>query len=234
MMVSKALFNIFGLIGLGFLVIALIFGITTQLFISQASVAQGTVIGAASPDSGRRSSALIRFSTSDGQVVQFNSPVQSNPPEFHLGQTVRVYYNLSDPQSSARPDSWLSLWFWTGLAGLLGLVFGLVGAGFFSAWYLNYRKQKWLQRHGQRLTAVITAIRQNTHVRNRGKSPYVIEARPREPRKGVNYFKSGNLWDNPAPLIPGDEISVLIDPRNARRYLVEITGDGAENGERGM
>jgi hypothetical protein len=225
MMVSKALFNIFGLIGLGFLVIALIFGITTQLFISQASVAQGTVIGAASPDSGRRSSALIRFSTSDGQVVQFNSPVQSNPPEFHLGQTVRVYYNLSDPQSSARPDSWLSLWFWTGLAGLLGLVFGLVGAGFFSAWYLNYRKQKWLQRHGQRLTAVITAIRQNTHVRNRGKSPYIIEARPREPLKGVNYFKSGNLWANPAPFIPGGEISVLIDPRNARRYHVEIAED---------
>ncbi len=177
-MVSKVLFITFGAIGLGFLAVAAFFSITTQLFISQASVADGTVIWAASPDSVRRSSALIRFTTSDGRIVEFNSPVQSNPPEFQLGQPVRVYYNLADPQSSARPDSLLSLWFWPGLAGLLGLVFGLVSAGFFSVWYANYRKRKWLQHHGQPVTAVITAIRQNSYVHNRGKSPYVILAKP--------------------------------------------------------
>lgn len=222
-MVSKLLAKIFGGFGAALLLVALFLGVSTELFIGQASVAEGTVIAAGNPNSSARSSALIRFTAANGQVVEFNSPVRSNPPEFRLGQTVRVYYEAADPSGSARPDSFLSLWFWPGLAGLLGLVFGIVGAGFFMVWLLNWRKQKWLQLHGQRLTAEIIAIRQNTAVRNRGQSPYVILAQWRDPLKKLHYtFKSDNIWSNPAPLAPGAEISVLVDPNNPGRYHVEI------------
>ncbi len=140
-MVSKVLAIIFGAIGGGFLLITLFFVISTNMFISQASVAEGTVISAAPPDTGRRSAAQIRFNDANGQVVQFTTNVNSNPPEFQLGQKVRIYYNLADPQSSARADSFLSLWFLSGLFGLFALIFGGIGLGSFTIWLLNRKSR---------------------------------------------------------------------------------------------
>lgn len=222
-MIWKLFAIIFGGIGAILLLIALVFGSSTQLFISQASVADGTVIAAASPDSTRKSVATISFTTSSGQEVQFNSPVSSSPPEFRLGQKVKVYYNPSDPAGSARPDSFLSLWFFSMLSGILALAFCGVGFGFFIVWFLNWKKRKWLQSNGERVTAQVTNIRLNTSVRNMGKSPYVVLAQWNDPFKNMTYtFKSDHIWADPLPFGPGDEVTVLIDPKNYSRYYVEV------------
>ena len=222
-MIWKVFAIIFGGIGTILLVIALVFGISTQLFISQASVADGTVISAASPDSTRKSVATISFTTSGGQIFQFNSSVNSSPPEFRLGQQVKVFYNPSDPAGTARPDSFISLWFLTAVFGFLTLVFGGLGMAFFIAWFTSWKKRRWLQSHGERVTAKVTAIRLNTSVHNMGKSPYVVLAQWQDPLKNTIYtFKSENTWADPLPVGPGDEVTVLIDPKNYSRYYVEV------------
>lgn len=160
-MVSKLFALIFGGIGLVMLVIALAFGLNTALSISQSSTAEGTVIDAGNPSGGRKVRALIEFTASNGQVVQFRSNTGTNPPEFQTGQKVKVFYKPADPAGSAFPDSFISLWFWSLLSGLLGLVFGGIGLVCLIMWYTSYRKKKWLQQHGQRITAEITAVRQN-------------------------------------------------------------------------
>jgi len=213
----------FGGAGLVCLLIALVFGVSTQLFLSQASVADGTVIGPRNPESGRKYASTISFTTANGQAVQFTTSVSSSPPEFQLGQKVKIYYSPDNPEASARPDSFLSLWFLPGLFGLLALIFGGLGIGFYMVDFLNRRKIKWLQTNGQRVTAVVSEVRLNTSLKNRGKSPYVVTAQWRNPANSQLYsFKSNSLWVEPAPVAPGKEVSVLVDPKDFGRYHMEI------------
>ena len=220
-MVARIIGKVFGIFGAVMFLIALVFMVTTLLFISQASVATGTVLRESF--GGRTYRATISFITAAGQDVQFDSSVRTSPPEFQVGQKVRVYYNQDDPGGSARVDSFISLWFLPGLFALLGLVFSAIGTAFYLVYFLNKRKQQWLQRNGQRLTAEVSSVRLNTSVRNRGKSPYVIMAQWHDPTNGmVRTFRSNNLWRDPAPFSPGDKVSVLVDPRNYGRYYVDI------------
>src|SRR4051794_376600 len=123
-MIWKPFELIFGGIGLVLLLVALGFAINTALFISQAAVADGTVIAAAPPGSTYKSVATITFTTNSGREVEFTSSVRTSPPEFRQGQRVRVFYNPSDPAGSAQAESFISQWFFPALFGFLGLVFG--------------------------------------------------------------------------------------------------------------
>jgi hypothetical protein len=222
-MVARLFGLIFGGIGLFFLAIALGFGINTALLISQSTTADGTVIDGGNASGGRKVRALIEFTAATGQTVEFRSAIASNPPEFQTGQKVRVYYKPADPAGSAQVDSFISLWFWSWLFVLLGLVFGGIGLVSLIMWYTGYRRKKWLQQHGQRVKAEITAVKKNTMVHNLGKSPYYVLARSRDTFNSITpTFKSGNVWNLPASVTPGTNIDVLVDPNNYRRYYVEL------------
>jgi hypothetical protein len=222
-MVARLIGFIFGGIGLLQLIIALGFGLSTTLAISSSVTANGVVIDGGNTSGGRKVTGLIEFTASNGQVVRFRSPIASSPPEFQTGQQVKVYYKTSDPAGSAMVDSLISLWFWTGLFGILGLVSFSVGLVSFSIWYAGTRKRKWLLQHGHRITAEVTEVKKNPYVHNMGKSPYYILARSRETINSVApVFKSGNVWNLPATVTPGADVSVLVDPTNYRRYYVDV------------
>ena len=222
-MVARLIGFIFGGIGLLQVLIALVFGINTVLAISSSTTANGVVIDGGDTSGGRKVTALIEFTASNGQVVRFRSAIASNPPEFQTGQQVKVYYKTSDPAGSAMVDSLISLWFWTGLFGILGLVFLVVGLVGLAIWYGGLRKKRWLLQYGQRIPAVVTEVRMNTHVHNMGKSPYYVLARSRETMNSVApVFKSGNFWNLPGTITPGADVSVLVDPNNYRRYYVDV------------
>lgn len=221
-MIFKPFALIFGGIGVVMLLVATGFTISTALFLSQSAQADGVVIEAAPPGSTYKSTATIEFTTADGRQVQFNSGVRASPPEFRQGQRVRVYYDPANPAGSARVNSLLSMWFLTGLFGILGLVFGGVGLGFAIPWVSGARKKKWLSLNGQRVTAYITGVVLNRSVRNMGKSPYIIMAQWHDPNNVPYAFKSESIWKLPPATNPGDAIEVLIDPQNPRRYWVDV------------
>lgn len=222
-MVARLIGFIFGGIGLGTLAIAFVFAINTTLFISQSTTANGTVTNGGDTSSGRKVTALIQFTAANGQAVQFRSAVASNPPEFQTGQKVKVFYKPSDPAGSAQVDSLISLWFWSLLFGFLGLVFAAIGLVSLIIWYMGNRKKRWLQQHGQRISAEVTAVRKNTRVGNKGKSPYYVLARSRDTLNSITpTFKSGSVWNLPATVTPGANIDVLVDPNNYGRYYVEL------------
>lgn len=222
-MVARLIGFIFGGIGLLQIVIALVFGISTALAISSSTTANGVVIDGGDTSSGRKVTALIEFTAASGQTVRFRSAIASNPPEFQTGQQVKVYYKPSDPAGTAMVDSLVSLWFWSGLFGILGLVFLVIGLVSLAIWVRGVRLKKWLMQYGQRITAEVTVVKKNTHVHNLGKSPYYVVARSRETTNSVTpVFRSRNIWNLPATVTPGANISVLVDPNNYRRYYVEI------------
>jgi hypothetical protein len=115
----------------------------TASFVHRATRTQGTVTALVRHQSvnysntngsiGNRST--IRYSYQPvvqfqygSQHIQFSDSVASNPPAYHVGETVNVLYLESDPYE-ARIDSFTSLWFLPMLFGGMGAIFLAVGTG---------------------------------------------------------------------------------------------------------
>jgi len=67
---------------------------------------------------------LIEFSTGDGTVIRFTNSVHSS--SWGDGDSVPVAYDPTNPQN-ASIDSFAGRWFLSGLAGLFGGIFLLIG-----------------------------------------------------------------------------------------------------------
>jgi hypothetical protein len=126
---------IFAVVGLVILLGSLAVYGRTASFAHRAATAQGTVTALVPQEStayatgngsvSSRSLAryvyqpVVRF-RHDGQWIEFNDSEASNPPAFHVGETVTVLYLESNPYD-ARIDSFISLW-------LAPMIFGGIGA----------------------------------------------------------------------------------------------------------
>jgi hypothetical protein len=82
----------------------------------------------------------------------------------------------------------------------------------------------WLRRHGRRIVATITSIR-----RERGKasfgSPhenYTVTAQWTNPRTGRTYTFWTWIMDARPAYTQGSLVSILIDPGNPNRYIMEL------------
>lgn len=73
---------------------------------------------------------VVRFSTLDGQEIEFQSSTGTNPSRYRVGDQVTVLYQPDDPQQ-AEIQSFLSLWCLTIIMlflGVVSLVAGIVAA----------------------------------------------------------------------------------------------------------
>jgi hypothetical protein len=68
---------------------------------------------------------LVRF-RHDGQWIEFSDSEASNPPAFHVGETVNVLYLESNPYD-ARIDSFISLWLAPTIFGGIGTILLALG-----------------------------------------------------------------------------------------------------------
>jgi hypothetical protein len=124
---------VFLLAGASMARLALSHGRRRKAFLAGSTRATGTVVGARErpdPDSilGRTCFPTIRFRTSDGREVEFESTVGSDAHVRPVGEEVAVRYRWDAPHS-AEIDSFLALWGPTLLFALLGSVFLGLGLG---------------------------------------------------------------------------------------------------------
>jgi Protein of unknown function (DUF3592) len=95
---------------------------------------------------------------------------------------------------------------------------------------IKYRKAKvrTLQKRGRRLIAIVTAVEQEREERGNPEVPridyaYYIEAEWTDPRTGITYqFRSDRLASSPKEYSPGAFVSVLVDPEQPTRYVLEL------------
>jgi hypothetical protein len=121
-----------GFLGLGLLFIGLaaFFVIRTRRFLETAVPTTGTIvdlIASSSSEGGTVYRAVVQFKTSDGRDFQWTETMASNPPAGQPGDEVPVKYDPANPEE-ARITKPFRLWFLPGLFGLLGVIFGGVGA----------------------------------------------------------------------------------------------------------
>ena len=125
----RLFFGIFLLVGLGLLGGSAYLTYDTRRSLSVGVRADGKVIDLyESRDSDGDSTYRphVRFTTREGEIVEFTSSTGSNPAAFNVGEPVVVIYDPASPRS-ARIDSFFQLWFAPLLTGVMGIVFTAVG-----------------------------------------------------------------------------------------------------------
>lgn len=165
---------------------------------------------------------LVRF-THAGQVIDFTASTASNPPPYHIGETVPVLYE-GTPPFKARIDSFFSLWGATIIVGGIGTIFLLIGALLIIVPRMSARADDRLRQEGVAVEADLQSVALNTAVTVNGRNPFRITAQWQDPATSRVYvFVSRNIWLDPSKYITGKSVRVFIAQGNPRRYYVDLS-----------
>ncbi len=111
---------VFTLVGVGLMISALYWAVSTRHFVARAAGAPGTVVklnaGGAHPE--------IRFTTTAGQVIEF--PQGGMIWGYHAGDHVEVLYDPQHPTTDPVINTAGALWGFTVMDFLLGAAFVVV------------------------------------------------------------------------------------------------------------
>ena len=216
---------VFTLIGLGMLIGAFFLFSNTQSFLKTALITEGTVIDlqpSRSSDSVTYA-PVVEFQTFDGSIIEFTSSTSSNPPSYSRGETVDVLYQGSFPER-AKINGFFSLWGAALIVGFLGLVFFLIGFSIIVVGILKNKNIKYLKENGTRISAEFQRVKQNRAIQVNDQYPYQILAQWQNPTTTqIHIFTSENIWFDPTDYIKTDEINVLIDLQNPKKYYVDTS-----------
>jgi len=197
----------------------------TADFINKATTAEGTVLELirVRSDDSYTYKPRVEFNTKTGELVEFMSSTSSNPPSYTKGEKVEVLY-LEDRPEKARINGTASLWLGAIIIGGLGSVFFLVGFGIF---FFNKRKENKIQSlkdTGTRIVTEIQSVSLNTSYKVNGRSPFVIYSQWKNPATSeIHVFKSDNIWFDPTDYIKKEEITVLIERNNPKKYYTDLS-----------
>jgi Protein of unknown function (DUF3592) len=118
-----------------FVFLALAFVIHTEIFLHESIATEGTITALMPKQDGSDASVtyapMFTFTAKDRQSYTVTSNASANPPEFKVGEKIRVLYEPDRPDG-ARIDSFWQLW-------SLAMIFGIVGTVTTGAGYLILR-----------------------------------------------------------------------------------------------
>ena len=216
---------LFTAIGIGLLIGALLIYQNTQNFLGTALTTKGIVtdlIRSRSSDS-YTYKPLVEFETEEGLKVEFVSSTGSNPPSYSVGEVVDVLYQPSSPEK-AKISGFFSLWGLSVIMGGIGTVFFLIGFSIILSARLKRKKISYLKSHGIPITTALQSVGINRSLKVNGRSPYQIITQWQNPQTlKLHVFTSENIWFDPSDYIKTDEITVLIERNNPRKYHVDIS-----------
>jgi hypothetical protein len=227
MMKKPGLFSvIFALVGAGLLIGAAALAIHTRGFLETAKHAPGTVIEmiiVRDNDGSVTYKPLVEFTAMNGATVSFASNSSSNPPSYRVGEEVGVLY-APDDANDARIDSFGSLWLGPIILGGIGSVFAAIGFGILVVAARRKRLTEWLRMHGTEVHAEFSSVEKNTSLKVNGRSPWRIISQWHNPETGeLHVFNSENVWFDPEKFVTSKQLRVLIDPRDPKRYHVDVS-----------
>ena len=212
-------------IGLGMLIGAYFLFTNTQDFLKSSLTTTGTVtelIRSKSNDS-TTYRPVVEFKTPAGKLIEFTSSSGSNPPSYSRGEVVEVYYDESSPEK-AKINGFFTLWGGVTILGLLGLIFFSVGASILVISRKRNNNIEHLKVKGSPIKAKFQSVEINSSYAVNRRNPYQIYAQWKNPMTSeLHIFKSENIWFDPTDHINNDEITVLIDRNNPKKYHMDIS-----------
>lgn len=217
---------LFFLIGLGMLAGSLYWAFNTKTFLETAHSANGTVtdlIARRNSEGGRTYAPEFSFETAQGRKVTVVSSSSSNPAAYDRGEMVEVLY-LPEQPTEAKINGFFSLWGGSLIVGILGLVFTAIGGGMVLWSIMKRRKEEHLKVYGRPIITQFQSVDYNTSLKVNGRSPWVITSQWQDPQsRKIHVFKSDNIWFDPEDYVKEQEITVLVDRENYKRYYMDIS-----------
>lgn len=171
---------------------------------------------------GRHGCPLVEFTTASGEQARFVGEVCSNSG-YDVGEGVALMYDPVDPEN-AHIDGFLQNWFISLIFGFFGVFFTLIGLVFLLPDTFAERRRKRLMQQGQAVQARFVEVRRNEYSTLNGVAAWQLVGQWQNPDSGaVHLFYSDDLWFDPLPFMKGDALRVLIDPKDSRRYSVDVS-----------
>ena len=166
---------------------------------------------------------VVAFKTAEGTQIQFVENNGSSSPAFVKGQQVEVIYLPENP-NNAKINTFFDLWALPLFLAMFGTIFSAVGfAVIFVPWKRRLTAAD-LRAHGTPVLAEYERVALNPAVSVNGVSPYRILAQWQDPATSqVHVFHSENIWYDPKKMIDRKQLTVYVDPRNLKRYSVDIS-----------
>lgn len=202
------------------------FGAERALFFSAADTTTGTVVELRenpwSNTSRRGKYPVVEFTPRGGRTQRCEGG-SSYPPAYRVGEQVTVHYDRGDP-ADARIDSFTELWLFPAISGgLTALFVPLAGLQLFL--YTRRRSRERLRTNGMPVLGTVTRA-ETSSVAEWGQTVQVLTVTAVDPMTGgTREFESlrtpgkGNEW-------LGRQLTVFVDPKNPRRYLVDAPRPG--------
>ncbi|MDH5517077.1 MAG: hypothetical protein OEY36_04540 [Gammaproteobacteria bacterium] len=160
-----------------------------------------------------------------GFETRYKTPLKADVSLFkkpQSGQIVAVLYNPIVP-ADVRPDSFLAVWSSSlMLLLLLGFLIVLMYSGNVCVNWKRNSRQK-LKQAGNHIYTRFKSVEAVLKVSKDGRHPYQIISSWEDVRAKKTYlFKSDYIWQNPIEYIMGDTITVMIDSKNKKKYLMDL------------
>jgi len=216
---------LFPAIGGLLLVGALLLWNHTRQFIASAYTTRGTVVDLVEDrdSDGVTYSPVVRFTAPDGQEVTYTESFSGNPAPYDVGESVEVLYSRDQPRKG-RIKGFMSLWMGPVILGGMGTLFALIGGGILLAQHGGKRKKNYLMAYGTAIQTDFQGVERNTSLEVNGKHPWRIASQFLDPATNkLRVFHSENLWFDPAKFVTAKQVTVLLDPKNPKRYHMDIS-----------
>ncbi len=166
---------------------------------------------------------VVMYADASGTQHRYIPAFSSNPPAYEAGETLTICYDPNDPDKARIAG----LGEYTGalILGGMGLVFSLIGAGYYTYVIVKRRRDAWLQHHGRQIKADFIEVKIARSVRVNNENPFYLLCEWKDPlTKKKHRFKSNFIWYDPtAYMHDRKQLEVLIDPDNPGRYQVDIS-----------
>lgn len=165
----------------------------------------------------------VEWRDAKGTSHHFTAHIASGSKMYEVGESVPVAYRPAQPGKARLASFWAN---WGGPMIATGLGLAFLFAGSFIMWiYISHKRRiADLMERGQPIEARFLYALTDSSIRVNGAHPWRIVCTAPDPQSGgKRNFKSEPVWTHPGELEQAT-FRVLLDPKNPRRYHVDLSG----------
>lgn len=225
MKVARLISWLFPALGGLLLLGAVLLAIHTRQFVARAHTVPGTVVDLVEKrdSDGSTYSPVVRFTTPHGREITYTESFSGYPAPYDVGEPVEVLYSAEKPDQG-RIKGFMSLWLGPLVLGGIGSVFTLIGGGILLARRGGKRSRNYLMAYGTAIQTDLQGVERNTSFEVNGRHPWRITSQYLDPATNkLRVFHSENLWFDPSKFVTSKQMTVLLDPKDPRRYHMDLS-----------
>jgi hypothetical protein len=169
-------------------------------------------------DGSTTTTPVVEFETKKGELITYQFSYSTNINPAKMGDKLTVLYDPLDPKRHSTEKekngmTWVSI--------ILMLTHGGVGFGGMIWLYRKRKFMEWISTNGQMIQAAFYDLKKNAE-------DDTVTAKWTDPNTQIQYsfYETISNLDLSESDFVGKQISVIIDPKNPKRYIMDLSNWG--------